>query len=61
MQKNDRFIINREILPKGKIGGVDWFNAKEIEVYFKDNENNYTLKVEEVIKYKNYNVKVLLS
>ena len=33
MAKNNKIIINRETLPKGKQGGVDWFNTKEIEIY----------------------------
>lgn len=60
-QKNDKFIINRDILPKGKQGGVDWFNTKEIEVYFTDDEKSYTLKVEDIIKDKNKITKILLS
>lgn len=61
MAKNNKIIINRETLPKGKQGGVDWFNTKEIEIYFTDNEENYILKVEDVIKDKNKTIKVLLS
>lgn len=61
MQKNERFILNKEILPKGKRGGVDWFNVKEIEVYFTDTEKNYTLKVDDVTKDKNKTIKILLS
>jgi hypothetical protein len=61
MRKNIRFIINRAILPKGKINGVDWWNVKEIEVYFTDDENTYILKVEDIIKDKNYSYKILLS
>lgn len=60
MAKNDRFIINREILPKGKQGGVDWFKTKEIEVYFTDDKKNYILKIEDVIK-ENKITKILLS
>jgi len=60
MPKNNIFIVNREILPKGKRGGIDWFNTKEIEIYFTDDEKNYILKVEDVIKDKGI-VKILLS
>jgi hypothetical protein len=60
MQKNNRFIVNREILPKTKQGGVDWFKAKEIDVYFTDTKENYILKVEDVIKYQETK-KILLS
>jgi hypothetical protein len=61
MKNNKRFIVNKEILPKGKIGGIDWFKTKEIEVYFKDNEQNYILNIEDVIKDKNKISKILLS
>ena len=60
MGKNIRFIINREILPKGKLGGIDWFNTKEIEVYFTDDEKTYILKIEDIIK-DNGVTKILLS
>lgn len=61
MSKNKRFIVNREKLPVGKMNGVDWFNTKEIEVYFIDDEKNYILKVEDVIKDENKIIKILLS
>lgn len=61
MANNERFILNREILPKGKQGGIDWFKTKEIEVYFTDDEKTYILKVEDVIKDENKITKVLLS
>jgi hypothetical protein len=35
--------------------------VKEIEVYFTDDENTYILKVEDIIKDKNYSYKILLS
>ena len=59
MQKNERFIVNKEILPKTKRGGIDWFNIKEIEVYFTDDEKSYTLQVEDIIKEQN--IRILLS
>jgi hypothetical protein len=37
MGKNNRFIINRETLPKTNCG-IDWSSVKEIEVYFTDDE-----------------------
>jgi hypothetical protein len=58
MQKNDRFIVNLDILPRTNYG-VDWDNVYEIEVYFMDDEKTYILKVEDIIKDKN--IKILLS
>jgi len=61
MQKNERFIVNRTLLPKkDNVNYIDWWNTKEIEVYFIDDKKTYILKVEDVIKDNNIN-KVLLS
>jgi hypothetical protein len=60
MAKNDRYIVNKKILPK-KFGVINWQNTKEIEVYFKDDEKTYVLQVEDVVKDKNKINKILLS
>ena len=60
MQKNERFIVNREILPKKKTGRIDWINAKELEVYFTDNNKSYILRIEDVVR-ENKNTKILFS
>lgn len=61
MGKSNRFIVNREIVPKKKSGKIDWFSTKEIEIYFTDNNKNYILKVEDIIKDENKITKMLLS
>ena len=61
MGKNNRFIVNKEILTKTKQGGVDWLDNKEIEVYFTDTKESYILKVEDTLKDKNNITKLLLS
>lgn len=60
MAKNERFIVNKEILPKNNCG-ISWSEVKEVEVYFTDNKKNYILKVEDIIKDKNNTTKLLLS